>query len=91
MQFHIRTLKARSAEQGRRLTWQDIAQGTGIRRPTLLNLADGKARAIKPDYVDALCTFFGVTAGDLITANEVSLPLTLNLRPDRRGKRFGQR
>lgn len=90
MRFHIQTLKARSADAGQRLTWQDIAESTGIRKPTLLSIANNRARAIRPEYVDALCTFFGVTTGELMSADQIDLPLNLNLRPDRRGRRIDQ-
>ena len=91
MRFHLRTLKARAGESGRPVTWQDIAEGTGISRSTLLKMADNQVRAIRPKYVDALCAFFDVEIGELMTAERIVLPLDLDLRPDRRGKRFGEK
>ena len=91
MHFHLRTLKARASESGRPVTWQDIVEETGISRATLLMIAGNKVRAIRPQYIDALCTFFDVEAGELISAERVDLPLQLDLRPDRRGKRFGEK
>lgn len=90
MRFHIHSLKARAAEQGKRLTWDDIAEGTGIRKPMLFQIANGKARAIRPQYIDALCSFFRVGVEELMSADTVDLPIDLNLRPDRRGKRVGE-
>lgn len=91
MRFHLHSLKGKATESGRRITWQDIADGTGIRKPTLLNIANGRSRTIRPEYIDALCAYFEVPVGDLLSADEIDLPLELNLRPDRRGKRFGER
>lgn len=90
MRFHIRSLKARAAETGRSLTWQEVADGTGISKLTLLKLANNTARVIRPQYVDALCTFFGVGVDELISTEEVPLPLRLELRPDRYGKKVGE-
>jgi DNA-binding Xre family transcriptional regulator len=91
MLFRIYTLKAKATEAGRRLTWQQIADGTGIRKPTLFRLARSESRTIRPEYIDALCTFFGVTPGELMTADMVKLPLNLGIRPDRKGKLIRQR
>jgi hypothetical protein len=90
MLFHIHSLKARATEAGRPVTWQQIADGTGIRRPTLFKIAGNEARVIRPEYIDALCTFFGVTTGELMTAESVKVPLELAIRPDRRGKPIGR-
>jgi DNA-binding Xre family transcriptional regulator len=86
MRFHIHILKAKATEAGRRLTWQEIADGTGIRKPMLFRIAQNQARTIRPEYIDALCTFFGVTTNELITAEPIDLPLNLGIRPDRKGK-----
>jgi DNA-binding Xre family transcriptional regulator len=90
MRFHLHTIKSKTAESGHRLTWQQIADATGIRESTLRSLANNRARTIRPEYVDALCTFLGVTAAELITAERVTLPLEMNLRPDRHGKQIGE-
>jgi len=73
------------------MTWQDIANGTGIHIPVLLRIAKGQARTIRPEYLDALCSYFEVGAGELMTPDEVELPLRMNLRPDRKGKKIGER
>jgi len=91
MRFHLHTLKARGAERGQPITWRDIASGTGIRMAVLLKIAKGEPRTIRPEYLDALCSYFGVGAGELMTPDEVELPLRMNLRPDRKGKKIGER
>lgn len=91
MRFHIYSLKAKATESGRRLTWQQIADGTGIRKVMLFKIARNEARVIRPEYIDALCTFFGVTIDELFTADSVDLPLNLDIRPDRKGKRIPRR
>lgn len=86
MRFHLRRLKAIAAESGRHLTWRQISEETGIRQDALLKMANNQVRSIRPVYVDALCTYFGVSTGELLSADETHLPLDLDLRPDRRGK-----
>lgn len=86
MRFHIYTLKARASEKGRRLTWDQLAEATGIRKSMLFRIARNQARMVRPEYIDALCTFFGVAVDELLTAESIDLPLNLDIRPDRKGK-----
>lgn len=52
---------------------------------------------LRPEYVDALSTYFahelGVTVDDIqiVRAEPVALPLDLNIRPDRAGRRVGEK
>ena len=91
MIIRLNELKGRLADAGRRVTLDDIATGTGINRTTLDNIIAGKLKEWRGDYIDALCAYFGVTAGDLIQAEPITLPLSLNIRPDRHGARVGER
>jgi DNA-binding Xre family transcriptional regulator len=84
MVFHLHTLRAREAERGNTLSWDDIAERTGIRRATLIAMANHEAKQVRPEYLDALCAFFRVGVNELMTPEPVALPLELNIRPDRR-------
>ena len=91
MRLRINQLKAQLADQGRRVTLGDIAEGTGINRRTLDSIVAGRYNEIRGDYIDALCAYFGVNAGELIFAEPIALPLALNIRPDRHGRRVGEK
>lgn len=90
MIIKLNELKGRKADQGERVTLDDIAEGTGINRRTLDNLAAGRISEPRSEYLDALAVYFGVTPNELIEFEPVKLPLTLNIRPDRRGAKVGQ-
>jgi len=57
-------LKERIAEkefqEGRRITYDEIAEATGIHRTTLSKLANKKGYNTTTDVVDKLCTFFDI-------------------------------
>ncbi len=90
MHSRLNTLKAGKEDQtGQRIAWRTIAQATGISEPTLLQIKDGKAKSIRLEFVDALCTYFDCEISDLFQAERVALPLALDLRPDRHGVRPG--
>lgn len=91
MIIKLNEIKGRMADRGRRVTLDDIAESTGINRATLDKLIAGEYSSIRLDYIDALCAYFGVTAGELIQAEPVTLPLSLNIRPDRHGAKVGER
>ena len=86
MQIKIGELKARASRAGNRLTWEEIETATGIRQPTLIAMNNGTAKQIRPEHLDALCKFFEVELKELLEAEDVKLPLQLNVRPDRRKK-----
>lgn len=79
------------AERGEQISLRDIEDATGISRKALTEISKGRVRRIIPEYVDALCAYFGVGAGDLVEVEPVTLPLKLNIRPDRHGAIVGQR
>lgn len=91
MKTHLNELKGRNADRKHPSTWDDIAAATGIRKATLISIGKGNARTLRPEYIDALCTYFGVAVDQLITADSVKLPLQLDIRPDRQGKQVGDR
>ena len=59
----------------RGLTWDQLAELTGIGKPTLHKLAHGKAQSIRLEHLDVLCTFFRVPIADLLVAEVVIIPL----------------
>lgn len=65
------------------LTWDRLAEATGIRKPTLLAYNKGTAKSFRPEHIDALCTVFAVPVADLLTAEVVALPIPHDVRPDR--------
>lgn len=91
MILRLNEIKGRMADRGEHHTLDQIATGTGINRRVLADISSGNCATIRLDYIDALCTYFGVTAGELIQAEPVTLPLALNIRPDRHGAKVGQR
>ena len=85
MNFRLNELKGKLADSGRSMSWEAIAEETGISKQALIALSKGTMRAIQPVYVDILCKFFNVSADGLIALDDVDLPYELNLRPDRHG------
>jgi DNA-binding Xre family transcriptional regulator len=84
MQIKIGELKARAQRAVGRFTWEDIETATGIRRATLTAMNNGTAKQVRPEHLDALCKLFRVSIAELLEAEDVELPLQLNVRPDRR-------
>jgi len=91
MLLRLNEIRGRMADQGRSLSLQMIAEGTGISRQTLTEMCKGRLKTYRPEYVDALCAFLGVSAGELVQAEPIRLPLQLRIRPDRRGARVGEK
>ena len=87
----INELRGRLADQGQRQTWDEISAATGIRKATLLAMSKGRLKQWRPEYVDALCAYFNISVDQLLVAESVKLPLQLYLRPDRAGKKVGER
>lgn len=97
MQWKLNELRGKLADQGRPVALEAIATATGISRQTLTEISKGRLRVLRPEYVDALSTYFahelGVTVDDIqiVRAEPVALPLDLNIRPDRAGRRVGEK
>lgn len=64
------------------LTWQELADGTGIPRDHLIALDRGYAQQLDIRYIPGLAQFFGVECGDLVDG-AVNLPLE-SRRPKRK-------
>lgn len=63
-------LKERIADfefrERRRLTLQELAEGTGLNRMTLSKLANQHGAIVRTDVVDKLCEFFGCRVEELM-------------------------
>lgn len=63
-------LKERIADfefrERRRLTLQELAEGTGLNRMTLSKLANQHGAIVRTDVVDRLCEFFGCRVEELV-------------------------
>lgn len=63
-------LKERIADfefrERRRLTLQELAEGTGLNRMTLSKLANQHGAIVRTDIVDKLCEFFGCRVEELM-------------------------
>ena len=44
--------------QAHDLTWDELAQATGIGKPTLHKLAHNKSKSVRLEHLDALCSYF---------------------------------
>lgn len=86
MQIKLLELRTKRGTGGRPLSLRAVSEGTGIDLRTMENISTGNIKMWRAEYIDALCTFFECTPGDLIAADVVELPMSLVLRPDRRGK-----
>ena len=76
MQFKLAELKAEKARaEERRITWAEIEDATGVRNNMLISMNNGSARQVRPEYIDALCKYFGVALEQLCALDDVDLPL----------------
>lgn len=96
MQIKLNEYKGRLRDAGKRVSNDDIAEATGIGISTIDKLSAGAIKEIRMEYIDALATYFAGQLGmaveqiNLIQAEPVVIPLALNIRPDRHGKRVGE-
>ena len=51
--------------EGKRITLGDVAQSTGISRPTLSRIANQRGYSTTTDVLDKLCMYFGCDLVDL--------------------------
>lgn len=80
MRINLNRIMGERADTGQRESWIELSEKTGIRRATLYAISRGELKQLRPEHIDALCTHFGVSAGELIEAERVKLPIELNLR-----------
>lgn len=91
MYLKLGELRGKRADQGLPHSMEAVAAGTGIGLRMLEKIAAKDVKQYRHEYIDALCAFFECTPNDLIAVEPVELPLNLNIRPDRHGKRVGEK
>ena len=52
--------------ESRRLTIQEVAEGSGVNRMTLSKILNQRGYSTGTDIVDRLCTYFGCAVEDLL-------------------------
>lgn len=96
MKIRLNEYKGRAADSGKRTSNEEIATATGIGISTVESISAGRVKEIRLEYLDALSTYFALLLGvdmseiDLTEPEPVEIPLDLNIRPDRHGRRVGQ-
>jgi len=58
--------KTEESTLGRRLTYADVSQATGISVPTLSRWMTGKVKRFRSKTILALTTYFGCSVADLL-------------------------
>lgn len=91
MQILLNKLRGQQVAEGKRGSLAAIADATGINRNTLTEISKGRLKTLRPEYIDALCAYFGVSACELVEAEPIALPVAFNIRPDRAGHRVGDK
>ncbi len=67
IRFRLKELIAdREFKGGKRITFEEIAQNTGIHRTTLSKIAGTRGYNTTTDNIDLLCKYFGCKVGDLM-------------------------
>ncbi|MBD2860161.1 helix-turn-helix transcriptional regulator [Spongiibacter sp. KMU-158] len=59
-------LDDKSFRERRRITLQEVADETGLSRPTLSRISNQPGYSTTTDVLDALCEYFDCEPGDLI-------------------------
>jgi len=54
----------------KRLNQRDVVRGTGLAINTVAGLYNDKARRVDMDTLDKLCSFLGVTVGEILEYQE---------------------
>lgn len=97
MLVKLNEYKGKLRDAGRRVSNDDIAQETGIGINTIDKISAGTLKEFRGEYLDALAAYFAAELGvpvseiNLVAAEPVTLPLALNIRPDRHGAKVGER
>jgi len=60
----------KSFNEGRRITFQEVSEQTGISKPTLTRIANVPGYSATTDTIDALCDYFGCLPGDILVKVE---------------------
>jgi DNA-binding Xre family transcriptional regulator len=65
--------RRREAETGRRLSYREVAEATGISPTTLVRWSTGQAGRFDATTVQALCDYFQCAVGELIVLDAESM------------------
>ncbi|SDE23620.1 helix-turn-helix domain-containing protein [Desulfuromonas thiophila] len=67
IRFHLKKLISDwEFSKGRRLTFDELSQSTGIHRTTLSRIANLKGYNTTTDNIDVICRFFGCEVGQVM-------------------------
>lgn len=66
------TLRLRELREARGLTQAELAEATGLRRPTISELENGRTRHDTLDLLDRLCTALDCSPGELLARTKPS-------------------
>lgn len=67
LRFKTKELLAKkSFDEGRRITWDEVAKECGVSRPTLSKIANTKGYVTVTSNIDSLCAYFNCTVSDLL-------------------------
>ena len=97
MLLKLNEYKGKLRDAGKRVSNEDIANATGINLPSIEKILAGKMKEFRGEYLDAFAAYFATELGvpvseiDLIAFEPITLPLALNIRPDRHGRRVGEK
>jgi putative transcriptional regulator len=59
-------IEKKQFRESRRLTIQEVAEGSGVNRMTLSKILNHRGYSTGTDIVDKLCTYFGCSVSDLL-------------------------
>ena len=66
IRFRLSELLAdRAFKEGRRIEWQEVAEGAGIHRTTLSRMLNLRGYNASVSNLDSLCRYFGCQVGEL--------------------------
>lgn len=66
IRFRLKELIAeKEFQEGRNITFEEVARETGIHRTTLSRIANIKGYVTTTEVLDKLCTYFGVNTNDV--------------------------
>lgn len=66
IRFRLKELIAeKEFQEGRNITLEEISQKSGIHRVTLSRISNKKGYVTTTEILDKLCTYFGVTTGEV--------------------------
>jgi DNA-binding Xre family transcriptional regulator len=67
IRFRLKEIFAeREFRVGKRVTFEEVANATGIHRTTLSKIASQRGYNTNTDNIDKLCRYFGCNVGDIM-------------------------